>query len=79
MSLFDLLFGSGGTDDWYTANDPGCSTASGLVRRAAFLKSGSWTHVVGWVGVPLRYRHHLEAGTMIGGHGLLNGWKERPC
>ena len=24
---------------------------------------------VGWVGVPLRYRRHLEAGTMIGGHG----------
>ena len=28
MSLFDLLFGSGGTDDYYTAGDPGRAQAA---------------------------------------------------
>jgi heme-degrading monooxygenase HmoA len=37
-------------------------------HNAALLNSGTWTYVVGWPGVPLWYRRHLEAGTMIGGH-----------
>ena len=39
MSLFDLLFGSGGTSDWYTASDPGRAQASADYQAAA----GGWS------------------------------------
>jgi hypothetical protein len=38
MSLFDLLFGSGTTDDWYTASDPGRAQASADYQATA----GGW-------------------------------------
>jgi hypothetical protein len=38
MSLFDLLFGSGGTIDWYTAGDPGRAQASADYQADA----GGW-------------------------------------
>jgi hypothetical protein len=38
MSLFDLLFGSGGTSDWYTADDPGRAQASADYQATA----GGW-------------------------------------
>jgi hypothetical protein len=38
MGLFDLLFGSGTTDDWYTAGDPGRAQASADYQASA----GGW-------------------------------------
>ncbi len=38
MGLFDLLFGSGGTGDWYTASDPGRAQASADYQATA----GGW-------------------------------------
>jgi len=38
MGLFDLLFGSGTTDDWYTAGDPDRAQASADYQAGA----GGW-------------------------------------